>query len=371
MPIPIVSIIRKNKWLVGFIVCLAVLIVLFTRFLGPNILGDTPSYIDAMNVLAGHAPSAGFIPNRIITTFGPMELIRGLAPIFGGTYPAWFYLNVVLYLIGCIVLFKLLYGFFDSGATAFFGGLFLASSYGFFLFGLHYLMDVGGLAFYVCSLYFLSRYARSRSWRDILLSALMIGVGGLFKEYAFLAAVGIAVYLIVEAWPGLKTVSGWKSFASKGIATGAIAMAPAAILYIWAFHHFGYTYADWFGANATHYIYHSRITEYIKSLGSLYNFLALIVLGGLYVVIKQWKTIESRLRIFLVSAAASFLPIFCWPAITQRILTATVPFAIIIAGFAFKRWQKLWWLWAALLVMYALATFFMDSYILKAVNLPF
>ncbi len=367
---------HKDYWLIGLVISLMAVLGLFRLYIGPNILGDTLSYVDTMDVLAGHAAPAGFVPNRVITTFAPMEIVHFLAPYFGGVYGPWFALNCLFFVLIGIVFFKLLDSFFDSKPAAYLGTLFLATNYGFLIFGPNYLMDIGGWSFYIFSIYFLWRYARSKRHKDILLAALMVGVGGLFKEYAFLGAIAIAAYLILEAWPSLRTVQGWREFIVKSVSSAIVALVPVVLLYVWAYHRFGYTYANWFGSNAVHYIYPSRVKEYIKAFGSLINFLAFPVLGGAWIALRQWtgKAIPGLTReakIFSTAFLVSFLPIFFWPAITQRILTITVPFAAFVACFCFKKYQHRWYLFLPLLALYALATFFMDSYILKAVNLPF
>jgi len=342
---------------------LVVLATFFMLYLGPNILGDTPTYLSSIEVMNGGHPAAGFMPNRLMTTFLGLESIRVLSHVLGGILPAWFWMNMLLYFLAAIFFYKLLDQIFRSARVAFSGGLFLMANYGFLLFGLNYLMDIGGWAFYIFSLYFLYKHVQSRRSCDLLYSALMVGVGGLFKEYAFLGVVAIAIFVILDE---RKNVAG---IFKKGIQTAALALIPTAIIYAWVYHKFGYSYLDWFGANKEHYVYASRLLEYFKSLGSLFNFLVFPVLAGVGVLISQWKSIEQRVRSFIIAAAVSSLPVFFWPAITQRILTITVPFAIILAGFAFKKWNKLWRVWGILLILYTLATFFMDSYILLKVNI--
>jgi hypothetical protein len=362
---------KHHAWFIVFLASIIALIALFGTFLGPHILGDSPSYLQTMKVLAGDAPSAGFMPNRVITTFGAMELIRALSVPLGGVLNAWFFLNCLLFIFATALFYELLVSMFESRTTAFLGTLFLAGNYGFLIFGLNYLMDIGGWSFYIFSIYFLYRYSRSKSIRDLSVSALLVGVGGLFKEYAFLAAPAIGTYLIIESWPSLKSWSGWKGLSAKAALTASSALVPAIILYVWAYSHFGYTYADWFGANASHYVYASRIKEYIKALGSLVNVLAFVFIGGAWIVAQKWRGMSRELKALLAAIAVSFLPVFVWPAITQRILTITVPFIAIVSCFMFKRFERRWYVFLPILVLYILATFFMDSYLLNAVNLPF
>ena len=348
---------------------LVALMALFTLFLGPHVLGDTPTYTQAIGVLSGGAPGTGFIPNRLLTTFGALELVRFFGAIFGGIYSGWFFLNLIFYFAASCALYALIRHITGSQAAACLGALFLAGNYGFLLFGPNFLMDIGGWSFYIICLYFVWRYAESKQPRDIMLAAVMVGIGGLFKEYAFLGGAAIAAYLIIEAIRNARS----SCLKSVGLlaGAGAIALIPVGILYAYIYHRFGYTYLDWFGSNAEHYVYHSRIIEYIKTLGSLYNLLAILVIGGAIVIIRNWRLISAETKAFLAAALVSFLPVFCWPAITQRILTITVPFSVLIASFLFRRYERRWWAFAIVLALYVLATFFMDSYLLKAVNLPF
>ncbi len=345
------------------VVSLMVVILLFGIFLGPHHMGDTDTYLTGMGVLSGAPVPHDFLPNRILTTFLGIESVNVLAAISGDVSVSWFFLNTLLYMLAANFFFKLLARIFQDEKVAFIGTVFLAANYGFLLFGLNYLMDIGGWAFYIFSIYFLFKYSQTKRNADLLYAALMVGIGGLFKEYAFLGAVAIAVFVIIEDRKNIRQLF------RKALQTASIALVPTLILYVYVYHRFGYTYLDWFGSNREHYVYVSRFIEYIKSLGSLYNFLAFPVLGGLWVIFKKWKEMGSELKSFLIATAVSFLPIFFWPAITQRILTISVPFAIIVSGFAFKRWQKLWWLWGTILVLYGIMTFLMDSYVLNAVNL--
>jgi hypothetical protein len=198
----------------------------------------------------------------------------------------------------------------------------------------------------------------------LLFSAAFIGLGSLFKEYAFLAISPIAVMLIYE------NRASFKKIIQKAFLPAVFATVPIILVYLFAYLKFHYTYLDWFGANKVTYVYPSRIIEYIKSFGSLLNLLGILFLCGLYVLSKDFEKIEKRIKVFLLGVFLSFLPVFSWPAITQRILFITVPFVIIISSFFIKKYENKYLWFFALLSVYILASFFMDSFILKVVDLP-
>jgi glycosyltransferase involved in cell wall biosynthesis len=355
---------QARRWAVVFSLSLVALVALFAVFLGPNELGDTPTYIAAVDVLKGGAPAVSFVPNRLLTTPLPLLFIS----LFGDPYLGWFFMNALLFMLASIFFWKLLVQVFKSGPVAYLGALLLSANYGFLVFSLNFSMDIGGWAFYIFSLYLLWRYAHTKRVGYIFGSAVMIGIGGLFKEYGFLGAVAIAAYLITEV--SLRKIS-LTSFIKRAIGTAAIALLPTIILYLVIYLKFDYTYADWLGSNSEYYVYASRIKEFIKALGSLHNVLGLLALGGVWAFWKARREVATETKTFLFAALVSCLPIFFWPAITQRILVPTVPIAILFAGFLFKRFERWAYVFLPVIALYILATFFMDSFILGAVNLPF
>jgi hypothetical protein len=358
------AVVWTRAWTMGFSISLLALIAAFAVFLGPHELGDTPTYAAAANVLHGASAPQGFVPNRVLTTFLGLEIASSFSNMFSG----WFFMNAVLFVLAAVFMFKLVYEVSGSCRAAYLGGLFLAGNYGFLLFGLNYSMDVGGWAFYIFSLYFLWRYSATKDVRLLFASAAAVGIGGLFKEYAFLGAAAIAAYLIGEL--AIKKIA-FKDFLKRAGASAAIALAPFLVLSVAVSHAFGYTYADWFGANNEYYVYASRLKEFVKALGSLHNLLLPLALGGLWVIWKERKATAPETKAYLFAAFVSCLPVFVWPAITERILAPTVPVAVLFAAFLFRRYARRWYIFAAILALYILATFFMDSYLLSAINLPF
>lgn len=353
----------KNQTLI-LGVCIVTLMLFASVFLGPEVAGDGVSYLQATNFLTGGDTAFASVAHRIITTFGGLWLVIGFGKIFGSTLGVWFAMNAVFYAATIFVFYKMLLTLVEDKNSALLGTLFLAGSYAMLNFGLNFLMDMGGWAFYVASIYFLLRYARSQQRKDILIASALVGVGGLFKEYAFLPIVPIAIFLVYEnRWSFVKIIR-------KSWLPSLLALLPILAVYTFVFLKFGYTYADWLETNQQTYVYSSRIIEYIKSLGSLLNLLGLLFVGGFVILAKEWRLLESRIKVFLIATLASILPVFFWPAITQRVLFVTVPFAVIIATFLFRRYPKYLPVFVVTLILYILASFFMDSFLLKFINLP-
>ncbi len=355
-----------------FMLCLVALSSLTVCFLTPKeIGGDGLDYVKAIEVIqTGNIPQ-DFVPNRILTTFLPLYIVIFLGSIVGSIQIAWLSLNILFYFILCIFFYKILDLLFQNSKISFIGGLFFASNYGILIFSLNYLMDVGGWAFYVMSLYFFLLYiqkSEEEGKRKMLHIALgLAGAGVLFKEYAFLAFIPIGLYYLYEQKSLWKAIGGlWKGVLASFI--------PIILVYIYVFNRFNYTYVNWLSSNQNEYIYSSRIIEYIKSFGSLYTVLALLFLGGLYSLYRykkeQANEESNNIFFYVCSVCASALVVFIWPAITQRILSISVPAVVLSSAFLFERFKKYWYIFLIALVPYILLTFFMDSFILSFVNLP-
>ncbi len=351
-----------------FIISISIICLFSIRTFHPIVDGDGISYVEAIHVMEGGSIPSTFVPNRILTTFLNLESVILFSKIFGSIEAGWLIFNIILYFIFNIIFYKLIISIFKSDKVALLSSLFLATNYAMISFGLDYWMDIGGWVFYILSLYFTLKYSQTGERRQLLYSSVCIGIGALFKEYAFLAIIPVAIILIYENRTNIFNI------VKKAFVPALFSLMPVLLVYIYIFEKFHYTYADWLSMNSEYYIYSSRIIEYIKSLGSLYNFLAFLVIGGAYYFLKNNKNteflIDKKVKIFVFSALASILPIFIWPAITQRILFITVPASLLIASFLFKKFERYWWIFLLFLLPYVLMNFNMGIILLKF-NLPF
>ena len=285
---------EERKYFLIFLVCLIIMSFLSIHFLKPKIGSDTATYLQTMSFLQGGAVSADFAPNRILTTFFSLQAVIFSSKIFGDIMTGWIVLNLFFYFLLNIVFYKILFKIFQSSKTALLGGLFLAANYAMLSFGLNYLMDISGWTFYIISLYFTLCYVQNGKNRNIFWALFSAGVGGLFKEYAFLGCIPIILFLLYENRSVWQTVK-------KSILPAVISFLPLVLVYLYMWSHFHYTYLDWLSSNQIMYVYRSRIVEYIKSFGSLWNFLGILIPFGLYYFWKSGNEIisDDRQRFFI------------------------------------------------------------------------
>lgn len=324
---------------------------------------DAPSYLEAIEVVGGADTPEGFMPNRILTTPLTLLSVRALAPLAGGYLPAWAALNSAFFFGLGIVSYLWLRRLFGADA-ALFGALLIAANYDVLVFGIAYLTDIGGWFFYLLALYFLAGYARSGARRDILFASLAAGVGGLFKEYALVAAIPIGAMLLFDH--GRRPLA----LIRESFLPALLAAGPLLLVHGWVFAAYHFTYLDWYRFNDRAYGYHAWLPNAIKSFGAVLNLLAVPAAFGAYVSARAARL--DRRTIFLASLLVPACVIFLWPSITERVVFLAVPAAAAFACAAFERSGRLLWLWAPpLLLAYAAISLTLDSHILPAVNLPF
>ncbi len=360
--------VRGHRMLLALL-CITLLLALFSiQYLTPQPFGDSPSCVESIGVMTGLPASEGFVPNRILTAFGGLLLVLLLAPLFG-ILPAWMGINVLFYLVMAIASFFLIREIFKSDRIAFLGALFIAGNYAPLVFGLHYLMDMGGWAFYLLALWGVARFVNTNSASAILWASAAVGVGALFKEYALLGAIAIAVALIAYAFrEPLRAV---KLMA----ATAALALTPVALVHIGVYNAYGYTYLDWARYNAEMYVYTSRTVELVKAIGSLVQLLAPLAAWGAWLFVRRLAKagrgeLLSPLNVTIAAVVLSALPALFWGGVTQRVLFVLVPAAALLASFVFERYERRWYAFLLIAAIYIVIAFSTDV-LLPAIQLPF
>jgi glycosyltransferase involved in cell wall biosynthesis len=355
----------RDKYKVGLFVLLCFLAIFSIAVLRPGIGGDGVSYAQSIEVLKTGIAPADFLPNRVITTFFGLESVVVLDNFFHNINISWIVLNIFMYIVAGMFFYSLAKKILKDSLAAFLTTLFLVTNYAIIVFGLSYLMDMGGWLFYIISLYFSFNYLQSENEKWLWLSAVSVGVGGLFKEYAFMGYIvlfGLIVFL---------NRNDWRKMIRKIFMTGLISFVPIVMVNTYSYFFYHYTYFSWLKAQDV-YVYKSRIIEYIKSFGSLCTFGWFVFLGGAYYFFKNiGKIFKEKELLFISLVIVSASPVFLWKAITQRILFIAVPAVVLVSGLYIKEMRKRWYVFVPILILYVLATYFMDSVILKVVNLPF
>lgn len=352
----------NTKILIALASCL-LCVGIATAVLTPHGMNsDGAEYLQAMTVVHTNVVPDNFRANRILSSSWPVMFLSN----FNNSLPLWIGLNIALFVFAGVMFYLLLLKLFGTHerAPVLIGTGFLVLNYAMIVMGINYLMDVGGWSFYIASLYFSLRYVETKNLMFVLLASMMVGWGLLFKEYAGLGFIVIAGLIFYTSW------NDKKNLASKLFWASLISFSSLFVVWVWVYLTYHYSYLDWFSFNHTTFkdAYSSRIVEYIKSFGSLFNFGWFLFLGGVYALIRERRSITTDMKRYLSLVGLSALPVFVWPAITQRIEFIVIPFVVIMATYFICQFRRMW-PFLLILAIYTVCTYSMDKYILPNVNI--
>jgi hypothetical protein len=356
---------KQDKYKVLTFFILVFLVIFSPLALNPKIAGDSLLYTSSIDVLKTGILPAGFMPMMILTTYLGLRLIMFFDLFINNIAISWLVLDSILYVTMGLFFYSLVKRMFDSSKTAFVGTLFLVTNYAAISFGLGYLMDMGGWTAYVASLFFSWRYLESYCKEDkwLYISSTIIGVGGLYKEYAFVAYVIVFGVVVWGNW------GKWFEILKKLFVTGVLAFTPFILMNIYTFVYYGgYTYIDWMNFQKV-YVYQDRVVEFIKSFGSIYNFGWFLFIPGFYILLKRYKDfIKDKRMFFICFCLISCLSVLLWPVVT-RVLFITIPAIVLVSALFIQKTEKKVYLIWSILLAYVFCAYLMDAYILDNVDI--
>lgn len=324
--------------------------------------GDTRSYVDSIEYIkTGVLPRLDFVPNRLLTNFAYLKLLI-LFDTLGIFWLGWIAINSLFYILSGFILYKIIYRIFGSDKVAAMGVVLYLGNYVAVTFGLHYLTDMGSFMFYLAAAYFSLEYLYTEKESNIFWAGFSTGVGGLFKEYAlggYFIIVGVLLYV---------AYSQNKKVLRPILLATSLSFIPVALVHLSVYLQYHYTYLDFYNfmrAQPSH-AYSSKIVEHTKALGYMYNFGFILFGYSLYLIRKnRQKYFDDKTLAYLLVVFISASPIFIYPGITERLDFIVAPFLVLISCVAIKENEEKWVWFGPLVLVYLLASFTMDAYILQ------
>jgi len=363
-----IKVLRRHHQLVAMAVIVFVWLGIIV-FHPPRVSSDTLTYVEAIKVLSINAVSEDFLPNRILTSYGYLQLIRLLDLFTEGDFKnGWLLLNTLFFLIANLFFYKTIIELYESKKIALFGILLIATNYAMVANALDYVMDIGGWASLSIAAYTAVRYMRTGLLRYVYYGAGSVAVGLFLKEYAIL---GLLLLILVVAVKQHQNIGRMLTTLTR---VAGIALIPVGVLYLWIYTEYQYSYLDWLSFNATAVkpYYASKALEYVKALGSLFTFGWFLFVASLIVLIRnRGGYLRRDTLVFLCLFGVSVLPVLLWPFVTQRILFPLVPLLVFVGVGIFVRYRALLYWTSPVLALYIITNYAMDAYVLKHVNIDF
>lgn len=306
------------------------LIAIWVR--GIEFFGDSMIYVSPIQEMQGKTPiyeEKEYVPGAIPMLLNPATIVVSavIGMVFKSELIGLAILNAILYVVSVVFFYKLAFLVFKNKDHSVNATILLAGNYSILRFGLGaYLMDMGGWAFFIVTLYLAVRFFYSKEEKFAYLAGLTSAAGLFFKESG---GVGIFTLFALIFLSDITIANKLKIV----IKSGAFLFINIGY-HVWIFFIKGYSYFDRYNIVVKYYAPHQTIIRTAKVLGYLFNLgWPLALTGFLRGASKKFTEIEDHKKIF-IGLLPSALSFFIYPAYDQRMAFVAVPLLSLLATLA-------------------------------------
>jgi len=299
---------------------------LHTVGLTPN--GDYDGYLETAQLFRG-APNAPILPGRILKPLNP--LVVALEENVMSPETAFLAQVVVFYFLFLIVcyFFGRAFGFEKKESVLL--TLILGASYPILKYGVDLYTETGALFFYVLSLALTLWYMRVPSKRIVLVNALVLTIGFLWKEYSAVSALIFGLAILFHT--GLSRRIKFEDLAILGGIFFVVNFAWQVVVYL----QYHYTYLSWYQtAGASGFKSQFTIKNIVKSVGALLGLAWLLVPFGML----HFKNLTAWQKQFFILSIPVSCVAFLWGNVSSRLFFVIAPAFALFAILALSRMKN-------------------------------
>lgn len=283
---------------------------------------DGVTYIESAQFLSG----SGGVPHpeRLLKPLGPLAI--GLfTKIFSGNYLDGFLaLNIILYFVFAVAAWYFVRTFFNDDRWGFYGALLLLFAYPALKYGLDYYTDLGSWVLYLVALTGIILYSRNPSRRSFIITAFIVAVGFLWKEYSVLAGVTLVLVLFSQS-----LISARERLVRLGLLVLIVSIIVGIAQYV-VYVKFHFTYLDWYLIGTKGEI--PAISEHTPWFMSK-SFFAVFLLGWVAAILGavRLKRLSSADRWLIISIGLPLVLLFFWGYVSSRLYFVAAPLLTLLA----------------------------------------
>ncbi len=291
--------------------------------------GDSLEYFQAIRWFGGD--DASIQPWRFLKPLGPI-----LAVPFGflGEGAGLIIQNIVFYLLGTFLIFKIVDLIYHNKKQAFLASVFFVTATPVIESGLAYLTDAGAWFFYLLSLFLTLLYFKTKKGWLIILNGVLTGTGVLMKENGGLGLLFFGLMILLSKEIDIKQKD------LKIITFGVFFSIPVALIQILAYQHFRYTSLDWYLVSTPSSPGEGPLLTSLRYCGQLFRILGVLwpfILIGAW---REWREKNwERIKIYLALLPSSF-SFFLWSIeAAGRAVFIFAPLGILLAAQGVIAWD--------------------------------
>ncbi len=324
------------------------------HYFGTTESSDYIEYVATAHAFAGESPLEKAPPNRVLKPLAPL-LIALLIP-FLGDHDATLFQSLVFYLALVALMYFFAYEFLRDHYLAFLATLLVSLSYPMLKYGVDIFTETGAIFFYTLSLFLTLRILRAPRPSLIIINAIVIAVGFLWKEYSIVAGVTFGLVLLFH--PTLSRAEKWKYIFVFG-AIGALIAIPWQIFVALKYH---YWYGSWYHSNAgPGFAMEFTLKNVLKSIAAVLGLAWLLVPLGF----KKRNFLEvPQTRFLQLSTWPPFMAL-AWGYISSRLFYVMAPPILMLGMHGMREWPRRSQTIAAAIIIAANIAWLFLSYSIK------
>lgn len=299
------------------------------HYFGTTESSDYIEYVATAHAFSGDTELSHAPPNRVLKPLAPL-LIATLSPLLGDK-GATLLQSLVFYLALVVLMYLFSYEFLRDHYLAFLSTLMVSLSYPMLKYGVDIFTETGAVFFYTLSLFLTLRILRAPRLSLIVINALVIAVGFLWKEYSIVAGVTFGLVLLFH--PTLSRAEKWRYMFAFG-AIGALITIPWQIFVALKYH---YWYGSWYHSNAgPGFAMEFTLKNVLKSIAAVLGLAWLLVPAGF---LKRGALDDAQRRFLQISVWPPFMAL-AWGYISSRLFYVMAPPFLMLAAWGMRDWRR-------------------------------
>lgn len=296
--------------------------------LGTIISSDYQQYVATAQLFGGEDTEVA--PQRLLKPLAPL-LILAMGSIMD--YETAVLVQALLFFALLLVLaFFFAYEFFRDRFSAAIAAILIGLSYPVLKYGVELNTETGALCFYILSLFLTLKFLRQPTLRLVLLNALVITFGFLWKEYSVVCGMVFGLALIFH------------SQIENRVKAGYVAVCAAVFLLVhlpwqlYVYLEYDYSYLSWYTHNVSSAIEQREFTLFniVKSTAALLGVAWLAVPLGL----SRMRELAAPDKLFLKFAAPPTFIAYFWGYVSSRLLYVMAPAFVLLAVLGMRSWER-------------------------------
>lgn len=314
---------KKHKIVLYLFLLSTLNLLVFWRLYGFHPNNDTGGFIDLINFFRGQ-DIAFFVPARYLNPF--YAIIGSKVLFFMSAEQSLITTNIFFYYGLVFLTYGLIRRVFKNNFVGFTSAIIVMTGYAMVRYALTQVQDIGGYFWFLLTLYAGWRWWEEKDKRWLYLGGIAVAFGALTKESGCMGAIFVGILFLLDKVSWKERFINFLRFSIFPFITilvnglrGGDVNYNSARWFVFAWKEYAkdnFTLLKWFGVHTT-----------------TYNILWFFIIVGLYFLIRNWKSLDRNIKIYLLAVIPSSLSYYMWSLFIARTVFISAWLFVPIASY--------------------------------------